>query len=76
MWAFFFDRVNPDVVPQFKTTGKNARTMSLFLLMDQHSMSMKEQISSLVDNRGPTVSQCIYSFYVSDNLYGTTILAG
>ena len=56
MWAFFFDRANPDVIPQLKSTGKNARTMSLFLLMDLHSMSMKEQVSILIDNRGPNVS--------------------
>ena len=32
--------------------------MSLFLLMDEHPMSMKEQLDSLIDYQGPKV--CIH----------------
>ena len=55
MWAFFYDRANPDVCPEFRRTGRNARTMSLFLLMDELPMNMKEHVDLLVDNQGPKV---------------------
>ena len=32
------------------------RTMSLFLLMDEHSMSMQEQLEILTGGQGPKVS--------------------
>ena len=60
MWAFFFDRVNPDVSPEFKKVGRNARSMSLFLLMDEHPMSMKEHVDLLVDNQGPRVCNIMF----------------
>jgi hypothetical protein len=31
--------------------------MSLFLLMDEHPMSMKEHVDFLVDNQGPKVTE-------------------
>ena len=55
MYAFFFDRANPDVSPEFKRVGRNMRTMSLFLLMDEHPMSMREQLDILVGGQGPKV---------------------
>ena len=55
MYAFFFDRANPDISPEFKRVGKNMRTMSLFLLMDEHPMSMQEQMDILVAGKGPQV---------------------
>ena len=30
--------------------------MSLFLLMDEHSMNMKDQLVTLVENQGPKVN--------------------
>ena len=57
MWAFFFDRANPDISPEFRRVGRNARTMSLFLLMDEHPMSMKEHVDLLVKSQGPKVRQ-------------------
>lgn len=57
MWAFFFDRLNPEVSSLFKKAGKNARTMSLFILMDEYPSSMAEQLKQLIENRGPMVSQ-------------------
>ena len=56
MYAFFFDRANPDVSEEFKKVGRNMRTMSLFLLMDEHSMSMQEQLEILTGGQGPKVS--------------------
>lgn len=55
MYAFFFDRANPDVSKEFQRVGKNVRTMSLFLLMDEHPMSMKEQLDILTAGQGPKV---------------------
>ena len=65
MWAFFFDRANPDISPEFRRVGRYTRTMSLFLLMDEHPMNMKEHVDFLVNNQGPKVRhnyiiQCIY----------------
>lgn len=63
MWAFFFDRANPDISPEFRRVGKNARTMSLFLLMDEHPMSMKDHVDLLVDNQGPKVRHGVVVLY-------------
>lgn len=54
MWAFFYDRLTRREYKFFKS---NARSMSLFILMDEHSMSMAEQLKILVESRGPLVSQ-------------------
>lgn len=58
MYAFFFDRANPDVSPEFQRVGRNVRTMSLFLLMDEHPMSMREQLDILTAGQGPKVWRC------------------
>ena len=63
MWAFFFDRANPDISPEFRRVGKNARTMSLFLLMDEHPMNMNEHVDLLVNNQGPKVKQSMSSYF-------------
>ena len=60
MYAFFFDRANPDISQEFKRVGKNLRTMSLFLLMDEHPMSMKEQLEILTQGKGPQVHVPVY----------------
>ena len=60
MYAFFFDRANPDVSEEFRRVGRNIRTMSLFLLMDEHPMSMKEQLDILRDGQGPKVGEDEY----------------
>ena len=57
MWAFFYDRASPDNSPLFKRAGRNARTMSLFLLMDELPTNMKDHVDTLVDNQGPKVNQ-------------------
>ena len=64
MWAFFYDRANPNISPHFKRAGKNARTMCLFLLMDELPMNMKEHVDLLVGNQGPKVSQKIMACVV------------
>lgn len=56
MWAFFYDRANPNISPEFSRAGRNARTMCLFLLMDELPMNMKEHVDLLVSNQGPKVS--------------------
>ena len=56
MWASFYDRANPDISPEFRRAGRNARTMCLFLLMDELPMNMKEHVDLLVSNQGPKVS--------------------
>ncbi len=66
MWAFFYDRVDPGASKFFKKVGKsNIRTMSLFILMDQHPSSMADLMGTLVENRGPAVRHRIhfYSYY-------------
>ena len=60
MYAFFFDRANPDVSEEFRKVGRNVRTMSLFLLMDEHPMSMKEQLDILTKGQGPKVRENSY----------------
>ena len=57
MWAFFFDRADPAVSSYFNRVGKNVRTMSLFILMDEHLQNMKELLETLVDLQGPKVVQ-------------------
>ena len=59
MYAFFFDRANPDVSKEFKRVGRNVRTMSLFLLMDEHPMSMQEQLDILTAGQGPKVRESV-----------------
>lgn len=64
MYAFFFDRANPDVSEEFKRVGQNVRTMSLFLLMDEHPMSMKEQLDILTAGQGPKVWSMYNQYWV------------
>ena len=63
MWAFFYDRANPDISPEFKRAGRNACTMSLFLLMDELPMNMKDHVDLLMDNQGPKVKEGEYDFF-------------
>lgn len=72
MWAFFFDRLNPEVSSLFKKAGKNARTMSLFILMDEYPSSMAEQLKQLIENRGPMTSKVLSWF--KDLLSGLVFL--
>ena len=39
--------------------------MSVFLLMDEHPMSMKEHLAGLVESKGPRVSVSNVVAYVS-----------
>lgn len=56
MWAFFYDRPGtPDVIKFFKRAGNESRSMGLFILMEEHLMSLGDHIAILVDNRGPKV---------------------
>ena len=55
MWAFFFDRPGPDIIKHFKKLDGNQRSIGLFILMDEHPMSMAEHLATLTDNRGPLV---------------------
>lgn len=64
MYAFFFDRADPSVSQYFKRVGVHQGKMSLFLLMDEHPMSMKEQLDILIDNQGPKVCNSLASFLV------------
>ena len=67
MWAFFYDRANPDISPQFrKILGENARAISLFLLMDEHPTNMKEYMDLLVSDQGPEVNRT-YVLYFTIN---------
>ena len=56
MYAFFYDRADPNASSHFRRCGTNQGKMSLFLLMDEHPMSMKEQLATLVESLGPKVS--------------------
>ena len=59
MWAFFYDRPSPsDVKKYFKKASNSdkAHGMCLFILMDEHPMSMAEHLNILAGNRGPFVS--------------------
>ena len=57
MWAFFYDRPNPDISPQFMINrmGENARAIALFLLMDEYPTNMMEYLGLLVNDQGPEV---------------------
>ncbi len=55
LYAFFFDRANPAVSQHFKKVGKNVHTMSLFLLMDEHTTNLQDLLSTLVEGQGPRV---------------------
>ena len=60
MYAFFFDRANPEVSREFQKVGRNMRTMSLFILMKEHPMSMQEQLEILTAGQGPKVhASCV-----------------
>ncbi|CAI7991881.1 Serine/threonine-protein kinase PINK1, mitochondrial [Geodia barretti] len=72
MYAFFFDRANPDVSPEFKRVGRNVRTMSLFLLMAEHPMSMKEQLDILTGGQGPKPGKVVQ--WVKELLSGLCFL--
>jgi hypothetical protein len=72
MYAFFFDRANPDVSPEFKRVGRNVRTMSLFLLMDEHPMSLKEQLDILTGGQGPKPGKVVQ--WVKELLSGLCFL--
>lgn len=72
MYAFFFDRANPDVSEEFRKVGRNVRTMSLFLLMDEHPMSMKEQLEILTEGQGPKPNKVVQ--WVRDLLSGLCFL--
>lgn len=54
--AFFYDRADPNASSHFRRCGVNQGKMSVFLLMDEHPMSMKEQLATLVESLGPKVS--------------------
>jgi hypothetical protein len=69
MWAFFYDRPGQDVIKYFKKADGTHRALGLFILMDEHSMSMKEQLKILVKNRGPKVSD-IHFCAVSTAMHG------
>ena len=71
MYAFFFDRANPDVSKEFRRVGRNIRTMSLFLLMDEHPMSMQEQLDILTEGQGPKVLYEVHTLciYICVNMY-------
>ena len=55
LYSFFYDRADPGASQYFKRVGKNQGKMSLFLLMDEHPMSMKEQLDVYIHNTGPKV---------------------
>lgn len=56
MWAFFYDRPGQEVIKHFKKADGNVRALGLFILMDEHPMSMAEQLATLAGSRGPLVS--------------------
>ena len=50
--AFFYDRMDPDWVPGIKQQN---RSISLFMVMDYHTLDMEENIKDLCAHRGPKV---------------------
>ena len=50
--AFFYDRMDPNLVPGI--TQQN-RSISLFMVMDYHTLDMEENIKDLCAHRGPKV---------------------
>lgn len=58
--AFFYDRMEPSLVPGIKHP---TRSISLFMVMDFHSLDMEENIKELCEHQGPKVRS--YSMLVS-----------
>lgn len=61
MWAFFYDRPGQEVIKYFKKADGNKHSLGLFILMDEHPMSMAEQLATLAGSRGPLVSTILHS---------------
>lgn len=59
MWAFFYDRPGPEVKKYFRKLSGNFRSLGLFILMDEHPLSMMEQLAILADNRGPLSNKVV-----------------
>lgn len=72
LYAFFYDRADPALCQELRSLGPNARTLSLFLLLEELPVSMKTHVDSLVANKGPQVDNVLRWF--EDLLKGLVFL--
>ena len=54
--AFFYDRMDPNLVTGMKSHAAQNRSISLFMVMDYHTLDMEDHIKDLFEHQGPKVS--------------------
>ncbi|XP_065885174.1 uncharacterized protein [Dysidea avara] len=53
LYAFFYDRIDPNLVPGMKSNAAQNRSISLFMVMDYHTLDMEAHIKDLFEHQGP-----------------------